>query len=95
MFDSDSDISDGMGMGKFYNNLDFTEDKYDGRKDKGGPKRRQNCGLNRLQNNVKTLKNIIAPASSGSPSSASIDDELLGSFMNTKKHGDNSFRQCL
>ena len=95
LYESYIDISDDVETGKCYNNLDFTEDKYNVRRGKGGPRRRQNYGLNRLQNNVESMKNIIASSSYGSPSSASSENELLGSFMNAKMHGDNSFRQCL
>ena len=92
LYGSYIDISDDVETDKCYNNLDFTEDKYNVRRGKGGPKRREKYGLNRLQNNKETLKNILA---FGSPSSASSEDELVGSILNTKMHRDNSFRQCL
>ena len=93
--DNDSDILDDMKTGRFYNNLDSTEDKYDVCRGKVGPQRKQNYRLNRLQNNVEALKNILVSASSGSPSSASSKGDVLESCMNTKMHKDNSLRQCL
>ena len=93
--DNDSDILDDMKTGRFYNNLDSTEDKYDVCRGKVGPQRKQNYRLNRLQNNVEALKNILVSACSGSPSSASSKGDVLESCMNTKMHKDNSLRQCL
>ena len=91
LYESDSDISDGIETNRFYHNLDFTKDKSNVQRSKGAPEKGHTKRFNRLS----TLKNILASASSGSPSSASGEDDLLESFMDTKLHENNSFRQCL
>ena len=91
LYESDSDISNGIETDRFYNDLDYTKDKSNVHRSKEAPEKGHTKRLNRLS----TLKNILASASSGSPSSASSEDDLLESFMDTKLHENNSFRQCL
>ena len=91
LYESDNEIPNGIETDRFYNNLDFTKDKSNVHRSKETPEKGHTKRLNRLS----PLKNILASASSGSPSSASSEDDLLESFMNTKLHENNSFRQCL
>ena len=95
LYDSDNDIPDGIETDRFYNNLNVTKDQSSVHRSKGAPEKGHKKRLNRLSDNVETLKNILASASSGSPSSAGSKDDLLESFMNTKLHKNKSFRQCL
>ena len=45
--------------------------------------------------NFERIKNILATASNGTPSTSSSEDSLVESFMNTKLHEENTARQCL
>ena len=91
LYESDCDIPDRIETDRFYNNLNVTKDKPNVQRSKEAHEKGRTKRLNRLS----TLKNILASASSGSPSSASSEDDLLESFMDTKLHENNSFRQCL
>ena len=92
-YDNDNETLDDVPSDRFSDNLDFRNGKSNVQislEANDGQKYR----LNRLSGNVETLKHILASVSSGTPSTSSSEDDLLGSFMNTKLHEENSFRQC-
>ena len=95
LYDNDNDTVEDVASGRFCDNLDFRHGKSNVQKRLEAPDDGRNYRLNRISDNVETLKYILASVSSGTPSTSSSEDDLLESFMNTKLYEENAFRQCL